>query len=116
MTSELNASGRRLGPLSKIPVGEGRTFIVDGVELAVFRTRNGDLFAVQSRCPHRGGLLADGLLGDGKIVCPLHGYTFELTSGQSLGQQPCESITTYSLEVTEEGDLLIDLQRASCAG
>ena len=60
-----------LGPLSAIPPGEGRNFVSLGEKIAVFRTRGGEVFAVQAECPHRGGPLADGLLGGTTLICPL---------------------------------------------
>ncbi|MGE2713750.1 Rieske (2Fe-2S) protein [Mycolicibacterium litorale] len=70
-----------LGSLDEIPVGEGRTFAVDGTQIAVFRLRDGSLRALDAVCPHRGGPLADGLADERVVVCPLHGHTFDLCSG-----------------------------------
>ena len=53
-----------LGPLDNIPLGEARVFRVDGRDIAVFRCRSGEVFATSAECPHRGGPLADGLVGE----------------------------------------------------
>ncbi|CDO08664.1 (2Fe-2S)-binding protein [Mycolicibacterium cosmeticum] len=74
-----------LGPVSQIPVGEGRTFAVDDAQIAVFRLRDGSLRAVDAVCPHKGGPLADGLADDQVVVCPLHGATFDLCTGTQAG-------------------------------
>ena len=74
-----------LGSLDEVPVGEGRTFTVDGDQIAVFRLRDGSLRAVDAVCPHRGGPLADGLADERVVVCPLHGQTFDLCSGAETG-------------------------------
>ena len=42
-----------LGPVEQIPLGEGRVFEVDGRSIAVFRTRQGEVFATQAACPHK---------------------------------------------------------------
>ena len=97
---------RSLGPLDRIPLGEGRSYRVGGDEVAVFRLRDGSVFAVQARCPHRGGPLVDGLIGDGRVVCPLHGFAFELDSGAPLWIQ-CGALRTYPVRVTPAGELLI---------
>jgi nitrite reductase (NADH) small subunit len=73
-----------LGSLSLIPPGEGRNFAVGSCQVAVFHTRSGRVFATQASCPHRRGPLADGLIGDDRVVCPLHEWTFDLTSGTPL--------------------------------
>ena len=91
-----------LGPIDRIPAGEGQTFLVEGREIAVFRSRVTDeLFATQARCPHRQGLLADGIVGDGKVICPLHSYSFDLATGTPLGNT-CRSLATYRTEITAE--------------
>ena len=52
-----------LGSIDRIPPGEGQTFLVEGREIAVFRSREDEVWATQARCPHKGGLLADGIVG-----------------------------------------------------
>lgn len=96
-----------LGPIERIPPGEGQTFLVGGREIAVFRSRITDeLFATQARCPHKQGLLADGIVGDGKVICPLHSYKFDLATGTPLGNA-CQSLATYRTEVTSDGRVLL---------
>ncbi|MGH7821975.1 MAG: Rieske (2Fe-2S) protein [Candidatus Binatia bacterium] len=75
-----------LGPEDAIPLGQGRAFLVRGSVIAVFRQRDGCLFAIDGRCPHRGGPLAEGIVGDGKVICPLHGWKIDLASGRCLGE------------------------------
>jgi nitrite reductase (NADH) small subunit len=64
------------------------------------------VFAVQATCPHKNGPLADGIVGDDKVVCPLHAYKFDLASGEALGNT-CEALKTYMVMVNEQGDLLL---------
>ncbi|HEX3718006.1 MAG TPA: nitrite reductase (NAD(P)H) small subunit [Verrucomicrobiae bacterium] len=93
-----------LGSVEKIPMGQGRCYIVDGEEIAVFRQRDGRLFATQNRCPHRQGPLSEGICGAGKIICPLHSHKFDLATGQ--GAEAHECIKVY--HVTENnGDVIL---------
>jgi nitrite reductase (NADH) small subunit len=94
-----------LGPLSAIPQGEGRTFAVGGERIAVFRARSGELFAVQAECPHKGGPLADGLLGGTTLICPLHAWKFDLRSGQAL-LGSC-GLRTFAVRVNEAAQIVI---------
>src|SRR5207245_5688190 len=60
--------------------GAGRLLTVHGVEVAVFRCQN-RIHAIQNRCPHEGGALSGGTLDGGDVICPLHGYRFNLETG-----------------------------------
>lgn len=74
-----------LGPVSQVPVGEGRTFAVAASQIAVFRLRDGSLRALDAVCPHKGGPLADGLADESVVVCPLHGATYDMCTGVEAG-------------------------------
>ncbi|MBV9707955.1 MAG: Rieske 2Fe-2S domain-containing protein, partial [Chloroflexi bacterium] len=65
--------------------------------------------ATQSACTHKGGPLADGLIGAGKLICPLHAYKFELATGQPLGHT-CAALTTYPVSLSETGDILLSTE------
>jgi nitrite reductase/ring-hydroxylating ferredoxin subunit len=73
-----------VGQIEDIPEGEGKAVEVLGREYAVFRD-GGKLYALENRCPHAGGPLADGFVGGGFVTCPLHGMKFDLQTGQAAG-------------------------------
>ncbi len=96
-----------IGNISQIPPGEGRNFSVRrsgrrGL-LAVFHARDGQVFATQAHCPHKGGPLADGLMDDGFIVCPLHDRTYDLRSG--IG--PDCNIQVYPVRAEPDGTIVL---------
>lgn len=93
-----------LGRSDDLPLGLGRTFRVNGEEVAVFRQRDGRVFAVQNRCPHRGGPLADGIVGGGKVICPLHAHKFDLCDGH--GSEKHECVKAYRVSVVD-GEVLL---------
>jgi nitrite reductase (NADH) small subunit len=97
----------RLGLASQIPKGEGRNFQLGEQKIAVFHTRNGELFATQASCPHRQGPLADGLVGGSTLVCPLHEWQFDLTTGKTLNGT-C-NITTFPIQRGPNDELLVEL-------
>ena len=98
-----------LGQLARIPRGEGRMFQVGAASIAVFHTRNGSVFATEPSCPHKGGPLADGIIGEHKVICPLHAFIFDLSSGQPLGNS-CGALKTYPAMVNEEGEILVGIE------
>lgn len=89
-----------IGHVDEIPVGEGRTFAVDGEQIAVFRLRDGTLRAVGAVCPHKGGPLADGLADDKVVVCPLHGHTFDMCTGTETSGNGM-TVRSYPVEVVD---------------
>ncbi|HEV2393670.1 MAG TPA: nitrite reductase (NAD(P)H) small subunit [Verrucomicrobiae bacterium] len=93
-----------LGSIEKIPLGQGRCYIVEGEEVAVFRQRDGRLFATRNRCPHRQGPLSEGVCGGGKVICPLHAHKFDLATGQ--GAEPGERIKVFHVTETN-GDVIL---------
>lgn len=94
--------------MPSIPEGEGRTFEVGSHKLAVFHGRDGRVFATQAECPHRGGPLADGLLGGSTLVCPLHEWTFDLESGMAL-QGNC-GVRIYPVRTDSAGNLVVEME------
>jgi nitrite reductase (NADH) small subunit len=105
MTTEI-----RLGPVAAIPPGEGRTWRVAGESIAVFHSRSGSVYAVQAQCPHRGGPLADGLIGGTTLICPLHSWKFDLASGRVLSGE-C-GLRTYPVRVDDSGMIVLTLEKA----
>ncbi len=95
----------KLGPVSSIPRGEGRVYSVSGQNIAVFRTRSGEVYAVQAACPHRGGPLADGLVGGTTLICPLHSWKFDLATGQALFGD-C-GLKTYSVRIDDAQQIIL---------
>jgi len=101
--AERTRPAHRLGPIEQIPLGEGRTFDVAGEQVAVFRLRNEQVYALSAVCTHRGGPIADGQTDSRVVMCPLHHNTFELATGCSLtGADPLRS---YQVEL--DGDEIV---------
>src|SRR5687767_13049043 len=96
-----------LGPVQAIPEGEGRSFVVGDKRVAVFRNRQGRVFATQAECPHRAGPLADGLLGGDTLICPLHSLKFDLGTGRSADGS-C-SLSIYPVRLSATGQIVIEL-------
>jgi len=95
-----------LGVLDSIPLGEGRAYVINGLSIAVFRQRDGRLFATDGTCPHRGGPLAEGIVGGGKVICPFHAWKFDLETGHCLKEDA--ALQTYSVREVD-GRILLDL-------
>ncbi len=97
-----------LGALSSVPAGEGRTFDTGTCKIAVFHTRQGQVFAAQAECPHKKGPLADGLLGEQTLVCPLHSWKFDLRTGKT-DSGPC-ALAVYPARLNRAGQIVVDVE------
>ncbi|MDQ3720464.1 MAG: Rieske 2Fe-2S domain-containing protein [Actinomycetota bacterium] len=67
--------------------------------LAVFNTDEG-FRVIDNTCTHMGGTLADGLVSDATVACPLHDRRFELATGRAVGHD-CGAVGAYPVEVHE---------------
>ncbi|KIT15057.1 nitrite reductase small subunit NirD [Jannaschia aquimarina] len=97
-----------IGHIDEIPLRGARKVKTIGGCVAVFRTAEAEVFATGGSCPHKGGPLADGIVHDRKVTCPLHNWVIDLTSGAVLGADDGQ-VPTYPVRVEEDGRLLIDL-------
>src|SRR5579864_5462212 len=98
-------------PITKaenIPSRQGRAVTIDGKDLAIFNV-NGRFLAVDNRCPHKGGPLSDGIVAGTTVVCPLHGWRFDLESGLAARATAPACVTVFPTRV-EDGIIFVDLE------
>lgn len=105
----------RVTACESIPVREGRAATIRGRQIAVFRL--GERFlAVENRCPHRGGPLAEGIISGTSVVCPLHAWKVDLKTGgvvDSPGASVIEAcVRTFATRVVD-GILEMEICAAS---
>ena len=87
-----------VGHLHEIPRLSAKVVTVHGTPIALFRTQSDAVFALEDRCPHKQGPLSQGIVHDGKVTCPLHGWVIDLAEGTA--QSPDEGRTaTYPIRV-----------------
>lgn len=91
----------QITPGENIPVREGRVTAVRGRQIAIFNL--GDRFlAVDNRCPHQGGPLAEGMLTGTAVVCPLHAWKIDLeTGGVGNSASPTACVATFPTRLRE---------------
>jgi nitrite reductase/ring-hydroxylating ferredoxin subunit len=91
--------------LSALPRGETALAVVNGEDVAIFR-RGDEILAIGNACPHQGGNLCDGFIEGDIVVCPLHGWEFDLRSGACM-TVPGESVPCYRVTV-EDGVIYVE--------
>ncbi len=97
-----------IGNIDAVPRGEGRRFKHGPVEVAIFHTQRGEVFATEPKCPHAGGPLADGLLGGATVMCPLHERTFDLRTGRNLSGD-CSDLCVFPLSLADDGAIILSV-------
>jgi nitrite reductase [NAD(P)H] small subunit len=101
----------RITEIKNIPLREGRSVSIDGLELAIFNL-NDRFMTIENRCPHKGGPLCDGIVSGTTVVCPLHGWRFDLETGVAVRASSPACITTFPTRV-EDGIVLVDTSSGS---
>ena len=75
-----------VGPLDGIPRQGARVVATGRGEVAVFRTLDDHVFALDDRCPHKAGKLSQGIVHGHSVTCPLHNWRISLRTGEALGE------------------------------
>ncbi len=73
-----------IGKVDDIPLRGARVLKTGGGDIAVFRSADDRIFALDDRCPHRGGPLSQGIVHGWKVTCPLHNWAIELAHGKAV--------------------------------
>lgn len=89
-----------VGRVVEFPEGEGRLVVVSGRHVAVFRL-DGRFHALDNMCLHRGGPLCDGVVKDGVVTCPWHGWSYEIRTG-TLVQDPRVGVSRHDVKVADD--------------
>jgi nitrite reductase (NADH) small subunit len=77
----------RICSVSELP-GEGELREISvGQRILCMGRVEGRICAVDNECPHHGGPLGQGVLENGKVVCPWHAYAFDMTTGDCEGNR-----------------------------
>ncbi|MBE0538145.1 MAG: nitrite reductase (NAD(P)H) small subunit [Ignavibacterium sp.] len=86
--------------LSDLKEKQGKRFLINDVELAVFKVNN-QVYVLNNICPHQHtALIYDGFIEDGCVVCPAHGWMFNLKTGkQPTGARGLDS---YSVRIIDD--------------
>ncbi len=84
---------------SHLPPGTGLTVQVDNHEVAVFNV-GGHYCAIDGECPHRGGPLGSGTVENGKVFCPLHGWEYDLRTGE-CATRPDKPVRVHAVRVVD---------------
>ncbi|MEO8361583.1 MAG: Rieske (2Fe-2S) protein [Vicinamibacteria bacterium] len=86
--------------------GQATSVMVEGTNVALFNV-DGSFHAIENRCIHRGGPLAEGFVSGPVVTCPWHEWQFDVTNGECLNA-PGLQVRSFSVSV-KDGDVLVDV-------
>jgi len=98
----------KITTINDLPPGSARAVEVAGRRIAVFNA-NGIFHAIDDECPHEGGPLSEGLVGDGCVTCPWHGAEFDLRTGKVLTPPAVEDVRSYNVVVSGD-DVCVEIE------
>lgn len=93
--------------VAEIPAGQGVYVEHEGLPLAVFHGPDGRFHATGPTCPHEDGPLAEGWIEGGAVVCPWHGFDFDLGTGRCRVDEDL-SVPVYPVRIID-GVVEVDL-------
>ncbi|MBO0998591.1 nitrite reductase small subunit NirD [Bacillus sp. SD075] len=97
----------KVSKVNEMPKNLGKTVTIGPYEIALFHLANGEFRAIENRCPHKGGVLVEGIVSGDHVFCPMHDWKISVSNGEV--QKPDNGcVKTFNVEI-EEGDVYIVL-------
>lgn len=93
------AAWYKITEVENIPSMGSRVVEIGETEVAIFKTKDGSIFAINNVCPHKQGKLSEGLVHESIVTCPLHNWDVDLASGEALGNDSgCTNVYESKVE------------------
>lgn len=90
----------KIATITELPAGRAKAYPVNGKTIALFNVE-GQFYAIDDACPHRGASLAESIAKNGKVFCSWHLFDFDLKTG-ACGAIPDFPVQTYELKIEGE--------------
>jgi len=84
--------------VSEVPAGRAKCLTINDRKIALFNV-NGTYYAIDDTCTHRGGPLSEGAVSGAQVVCPWHGASFDLATGQVLNPPARSGVAAFKVQV-----------------
>ena len=92
-----------IGSVADIPRRGARCVDTPEGKIAIFRTADDQVYAIEDHCPHKGGPLSQGIVHGTAVTCPLHNWVISLETGRALG---ADEGAVRTIPVRVEGERL----------
>ena len=105
----LPATYEKVCALDELPAVGAALAEIGGEKVAMVRTQDGTVHAVQDTCTHGAVSLSEGEVDGCTLECWLHGSRFDLVSGRPTGLPATVPVAVHTVQVTDDGDVLVAL-------
>ncbi|TSB47243.1 nitrite reductase small subunit NirD [Alkalicoccobacillus porphyridii] len=102
MTHVVDEKHIYVAELDELAVSIGKKLVISGLEIALFKQENGEVLAVENRCPHKGGVLSDGIVSGEHVFCPMHDWKIDLRKGEAVAPD-VGCVKTYGVTIKDRG-------------
>ncbi|UOQ93901.1 nitrite reductase small subunit NirD [Halobacillus shinanisalinarum] len=92
--------------VNELPEKLGKTVQAGDLELAIFKLEGGDIRVIENRCPHKGGVLAEGMVSGKHVFCPMHDWKISVVDGK-VQDPDVGCVQTFDVEVKNENVYVI---------
>ena len=96
-----------VGAVTDIPLRGARRVPTPEGDVAIFRTGDGELFALRDQCPHKHGPLSQGIVHGRTVTCPLHAWNIDLATGHPTGADAGKGCAPTVAVRVEDGRVLL---------
>jgi len=100
-----------IGHIDDIPRLGARVVQAPEGDIAVFRNADDEIFAIEDKCPHRGGPLSQGIVHGRRVTCTIHNWAIELSNGEAVA--PDEGCATYYGVTVKDCIISLHLEQAA---
>jgi nitrite reductase (NADH) small subunit len=95
----------KVAVFDEMPEKLGQTVRIGSLEIALFKLADGNVRAIENRCPHKGGVLAEGIVSGEHVFCPMHDWKICTTDGK-VQSPDIGCVKTFAVKI-ENGDVFI---------
>jgi nitrite reductase (NADH) small subunit len=96
----------KVASVADVPAGTGKVCDAQGKQIALFNA-GGKFYAIDNTCKHRGGPLGEGELDGTTVICPWHGWEYDITTGSNLDDANVK-LGCYPVKV-EGNDVMVEV-------
>lgn len=96
-----------VGSVDDVPLQGARRVETKQGPIGIFKTQDGEIFALHDECPHKKGPLSEGIVHGKAVACPLHNWSISLESGEAMGADAGGGCTPKIPVIIENGRILL---------